>query len=372
MGKIMEGRWDCDYCGTKGIRGSVYDCPGCGHPRDDDVEFYLPENEPEVTDKKLLEQANAGPDWYCKYCNSGNHANDDHCDQCGAVRSEHDDSPQEEKPAREIYQPRMEAERPRYPTVASRDHYAGRLANKRAKKPNSKKFLKIAGLSGVILIIAGLIFLYFKTSDTPLTLTQVSWERQIQIEKYKTVTEEDWKVPTGGRVISSRQKEHHKEKVQVGWDEGTRPERVKTGTETKKYNCRNVDKKNGFFEEVCDEKEVDVYETKDIPYKDPVYEDKPVYKTWYTYEIERWVPERTVQRSGSNQDPQWPDTKLFDKERAGRRSQTYTAFFKANDGKEYKLEMDLSRWQKLAKDRLYIGKINAFGVLRDIEENLEQ
>lgn len=26
MGKIVVGRWDCSYCGTKGIRGSEREC----------------------------------------------------------------------------------------------------------------------------------------------------------------------------------------------------------------------------------------------------------------------------------------------------------------------------------------------------------
>ena len=30
MGKIVVGRWDCSYCGTKGIRGSERECPNCG------------------------------------------------------------------------------------------------------------------------------------------------------------------------------------------------------------------------------------------------------------------------------------------------------------------------------------------------------
>lgn len=41
MGKIVVGRWDCSYCGTKGIRGSERECPNCGRPRGEDVKFYV-------------------------------------------------------------------------------------------------------------------------------------------------------------------------------------------------------------------------------------------------------------------------------------------------------------------------------------------
>ena len=40
MGRIIEGVWDCVYCGATKIRGGLRECPQCGHPRDENVEFY--------------------------------------------------------------------------------------------------------------------------------------------------------------------------------------------------------------------------------------------------------------------------------------------------------------------------------------------
>lgn len=83
---ILEGRWDCDACGRKGIRGGERVCPGCARPRPQNVKFYLPHDAPVVTDAAALHEAKAGPDWYCEHCGAGNSALRTACKQCGAAK----------------------------------------------------------------------------------------------------------------------------------------------------------------------------------------------------------------------------------------------------------------------------------------------
>ena len=52
MGRIIEGYWDCKYCDSKGISGSIRECPNCGHPRDDTVKFYLKDEKKYVSEEK--------------------------------------------------------------------------------------------------------------------------------------------------------------------------------------------------------------------------------------------------------------------------------------------------------------------------------
>ena len=40
MSKLVMGYWDCPFCGSKGIRGDVVNCPSCGRARGD-VQFYM-------------------------------------------------------------------------------------------------------------------------------------------------------------------------------------------------------------------------------------------------------------------------------------------------------------------------------------------
>ena len=43
MGKIIEGLWDCPFCGNKRIRAGQKTCPDCGHPQDENTKFYMPD-----------------------------------------------------------------------------------------------------------------------------------------------------------------------------------------------------------------------------------------------------------------------------------------------------------------------------------------
>ena len=83
---IREGRWDCQYCGTKGNLGRDKSCGNCGRSRPEGTKFYLPEGAEEVTDQRLIEQAESGPDWVCAFCASSNKSNATSCGSCGAAR----------------------------------------------------------------------------------------------------------------------------------------------------------------------------------------------------------------------------------------------------------------------------------------------
>lgn len=60
MGKLIEGLWDCQYCKSKGIKGRYYKCLKCGHPRNVDTHFYLPDKKDYVIDEKT-EKINKNP-----------------------------------------------------------------------------------------------------------------------------------------------------------------------------------------------------------------------------------------------------------------------------------------------------------------------
>lgn len=68
MGRIIEGVWDCAYCGAKKVRGSLRDCPQCGHPRDNNVTFYIDNPKNYVYDEEEAARARIGPDWVCPAC----------------------------------------------------------------------------------------------------------------------------------------------------------------------------------------------------------------------------------------------------------------------------------------------------------------
>ena len=80
-GKLVMGYWDCSYCGHKGIKGTVRECPSCGKPRGNDTKFYMKaHNHSEVvsrgdylTDSEAASKGQ-GADWQCAYCGGLNSA----------------------------------------------------------------------------------------------------------------------------------------------------------------------------------------------------------------------------------------------------------------------------------------------------------
>ena len=85
MGRLIEGVWDCPYCGSERIRGSIRECPTCGRQRDQDISFYIadPKN---YVDQKTAETISRNPDWLCSYCDGLNDDNVNECHHCGASR----------------------------------------------------------------------------------------------------------------------------------------------------------------------------------------------------------------------------------------------------------------------------------------------
>ena len=41
MDKLVMGYWDCQYCNSKKIKGTLRECPHCSHPRDSHTKFYM-------------------------------------------------------------------------------------------------------------------------------------------------------------------------------------------------------------------------------------------------------------------------------------------------------------------------------------------
>ena len=88
MGRLIEGLWNCKYCGTKAIKGRHRECPNCGKVRDANTDFYLPKHKEYVSDEQA-KTINRNPDWVCEYCGEQlNSDNDSVCKSCGASRED--------------------------------------------------------------------------------------------------------------------------------------------------------------------------------------------------------------------------------------------------------------------------------------------
>jgi hypothetical protein len=350
---IREGCWNCTACGKRAIRGSKKFCGGCGHPRGDDVTFYLPEDAQEITDETVLERAKAGPDWVCPYCGGDNPSIDTFCSGCGASQ----DGAQK-RDVREIYDrdKTADAAPPPQQPIAARPR---------------KKFSRAGCVAVIVALIsiAALLYFIFKPREVDLKVEGFKWERTIRVEEFKTLTESGWEgeIPSDARVLSRKKEIHHVNKIQVGTRQVTKTvtERKQTGTKKVKVGVKDLG--NGYFEDIYENQPVYKDVQRQVVENEPVYRDDPVYATKITYQIDRWVPAAEKTKSGKDRMPKWPQ--LSAKERAADRKESFHIKFKDPDQKEYIYQAkDEQHWKSFEMGDVYRAKVVALtGTVKSIE-----
>jgi hypothetical protein len=148
-------------------------------------------------------------------------------------------------------------------------------------------------------------------------------------------------VPSGARVVSRSREVHHSEREQTG------TERVKVGTR---------DLGNGFFE--------DVYEDR------PVYSERPVYRERITYEVERWVSERTERAEGRDRSPRWPAPRLRANEREAGRRERYYVVLQGED--TYRMDLPQSRWSSLVQGQSLTAVVRGSDEILELRQGGEE
>lgn len=109
----------------------------------------------------------------------------------------------------------------------------------------------------------------------------MSWQRSIDIERYQTVEESDWYLPSGARLQYSQKEFSHYEQVLDHYETKTKKVAHERILGYEDYVSGYRDLGNGYFEEIVSSRPV--YETyyEDETYQEPVYRDEPVYRTKY-------------------------------------------------------------------------------------------
>ncbi len=344
---IREGAWDCPHCGRKKNRGPEKFCGGCGAPRGEGVQFYLPPDSPEITAADALKRAQAGPDWTCSFCEADNPSTNAFCSSCGAAR----DAAAEARPVVEL----RKDDAP--PPVPAPQPIASTPIN-----PKLKRGCQIGCLSLVALVF---VFWFLgRPKETALTVTGHRWERTVAIEEQRTVTEEGWEgeLPAGARSLSSSRQIHHHNRVQIGTKTRTRTvsERVQTGTERVRVGERDLG--NGYFEDIYEDRPVYEERESEETYQEPVYREDPVYRLRHRYQVEKWMPSREAKAGAPDLAPRWPDTGLGPKQREGERKEVYEVLFEDRDGagRVYRAR-DEVEWKGFEQGAAYRAKVRTNG-----------
>lgn len=364
-----EGKWRCVRCAQVNL-GRNLNCLTCGVKRGDDVEFFLDDDAAAVSDAELLGQANAGADWVCRYCSGNNRAFETQCSSCGSQHTSADKQLIEE--TRGIND--WSENRQKAANVAD----APQNFQTPPKQASFGKLIKygLLGVGGLaaILIALFVVLIYLSTLTYPaeIEVVNLEWTRTIALEEYKTVSETAWEgaVPSNARVQSNERALHHTDKV----PDGTRTvpetytERVSDGSE--RYVCGRTSKKNGFFEDKYCTRTKYKTVTRTRNRTETIYRDVPVYKTRYSYLIDKWVSAGEKTLSGTDFNPQWATVLVDNTHREASRTEIYNLICKelGGDNKLHKLKLTAENWAQFQAGARLHGTKDYFGKLLSIDE----
>jgi len=355
---IRVGRWDCQQCGHRGVLGPETICPNCGTSRPTGVRFYLPSDAEIIKKEKQLQEAKKGADWACSFCGSHNKISDFRCQNCGNDRDAKDDK-------------QLQTRSYQLEEVPKTGETARSLEKKERHQstttPTQKKDRR--WLYAILIIAAGLLITFLVLSiierDIKVEVVQMHWERSIETEQYKEVTEEAWQVPSGGRIINSYQAVHHHRRVSDGYITKTRDKQVKVGEE--RYVCGQRDLGNGYFEDTYCTRSV--YETRTERYQEEQFHQEPVYQTKYRYAIYKWLAAGAIQTSGNDKQPQWGNIAQLNQNQnrreAGRKEQ-YTIIVQDKKERQHEEKLSLDRWKTIQRGDQLAARQNALGQYRGL------
>jgi hypothetical protein len=368
MSGLREGRWVCTYCGAE-CRGRDERCAGldggsgCGAARQPGVRFYLPTQTPYLTDPDLIADARSGADWHCDHCGGANKgAIGSHpvraCVHCGQARDAAD------------------------PVTCVRDFAPGRgpATAETVRPPRPSRNLRQADppppparsarIGLIATAVLALLFLtwsvLFAAYPARTEVTGLSWERTLTVEAHRTVQEEGWHAPSDARVYDRDRRVRSWREVLDRMETRTRQvsERVQIGTES--YGCGTRDLGNGYFQNLTCTRPAYQTRMRTETYQAPVYRREPVYDTWLSWEVERWVPARTERTSGTRPDRTWPEPELTTNEREGARTERLAVDLGFGEERLEDLSVPEPLWTVAARERELLVIRDWWGRVRDV------
>ncbi len=330
MANHIWGYWDCPYCGTKGIRGDNKKCTYCGIQIPPNTKFYIKNDMHEQVEQSKLDDRAS---WICEYCDTQNPAAANYCQNCGSPK---DDAKRDYfGNGLNGYTPQP-APQPAAPVVNT--------------QPQGKSLGRRLIPFIVIAVLIAMVAWIMKPVTREATVKGFAWSRSIAIEEFRNVSEDDWTLPNGANLHSTKQEIKSYRQVLDHYETRSRQvaKQVQDG-----YDTDYRDLGNGQFEEVQTPRYRTEYETE--YYEEPVYRNEPVYATKYYYDIDKWVNVDPAETSGSDHSPYWSDTGLgtavadpkYGDRREGARGEEYVVVVETKKGGEQRMICSFDEWNSL-------------------------
>ena len=349
--------WICPNCQNNNS-GNDESCIGCGAPQPDDVVFFQPEQQVLITEQEKIEKAKSGADIHCGFCGTRNPAESKACSQCG---SDLISGKKREEGAivgafsKETVGKNWICESCQNDNLAAHTHCTKCGAPKRIEIPPTSpipltptpavgkrnwRSCLIPGLILIALAILGIfiISLLSKSEDVSGYVSGVEWKRAVQVESFGPVTRSQWRdeIPSAGDVGLCEMRFYRSQ------DEPAPQATEVCGTPY------TVDLGNGMAEVV-----------QDCSYQ--------VYAEYCQYTIEDWQVSDTLEATGADLNPQWPDTNLSNNQRLGDETQQYTVQFNTSDGVYQYSTTDANQYLQFIPGSEWLLTINAFNQISSVE-----
>lgn len=156
-----------------------------------------------------------GADWLCDHCGNYNSALNTRCSSCGAERGAKNKGYFDVRKEQDARNARNASG-----TGTAADGQKGGQGNrKRGHSFGAWKIVLIGML--VIAAIIGLTAIIAMPKKRTVTVRDMTWKTSVDVEKYILCDEDDWELPEGATLKTTKQEVHHTEQEYVGEREET-------------------------------------------------------------------------------------------------------------------------------------------------------
>jgi len=328
-----EMLWDCSSCETPKLLGLTHRyCPNCGSAQDPERRYFPDEGEGIL----VADHAYCGRDKICPACETPNAANVQHCTSCGCgVADGKSVAVRETQEATEDESFSSDSAKSAKTDFKSQKNNTDEPEDSTDEKSGLKKGLIIGAAVLAVLVVIAVIFMNW-TSEVSAEVTDRTWTRTIEVERFKAVSDTAWKesVPVRAYSVFCSPEKRGTKKVEDG----------ETCTTKRK------DKGNGTYKKVRVCK--------------PKYKSVPTYADRCRYKIDKWASIRKIKATQADAaEPTWPVVNLartgqcLGCERKGKRKEVYKIHFKLPEKNDASCDLEQEKWASMKKGSKWKAKI---------------